>query len=58
MTAKWLRSIRYVVNPRSRFLERGPARPPRASSIILGMTLVLGAVGLLAKLITELLAAV
>lgn len=46
------------MNPRSLFQERGAARPPRASTIILGMTLVLGAVVLLAKLITELLAAV
>ncbi|EKY30378.1 hypothetical protein DEVEQU_01833 [Devosia equisanguinis] len=57
MTAKWLRSIRFVVNPRSWFEERGAARPPRASTIILGMTLALGGVVLLAKLITELLAA-
>ncbi len=57
MTAKWLRSIRFVVNPRSLFQERGAARPLRASTIILGMTLALGGVVLLAKLITELLAA-
>ena len=57
MTAKWLRSIRFVVNPRSWFQERGSARPPSASTIILGMTLALGGVVLLAKLITEVLAA-
>ena len=40
MTARWLRSIRFVANPRSWFQERGAARPPRASTIILGIDTV------------------
>ena len=49
---RWLGQIRKHLNPRSHLLKAG-ARP-RASDIILGMTLVMLAVVLVARLLTSL----
>lgn len=57
MMTNWLISTLFAVNIRPRMGERMAARPPKASTIILCMTLALGGVVFLAKLITELLAA-
>lgn len=48
----WLSRMRHAAHPRSLYRERGQAKPPRASSIILGMTLVMLALVLLAKVLT------
>ena len=42
------------INPRAEFRARGQAKPPRASDIILGMTLTMLAVLLLALAISHL----
>ena len=49
---RWLGQIRKSLNPRSDLLKAG--KPPRASDIILGMTLVMLAVVLVARLFTGL----
>ena len=55
--ANWLRHIREAVNPRSQYQERGKAEPQRASSILLGMMLVMFAVVLIAKALSYLFVA-
>jgi len=49
----WLSPIRHAVHSRSWFRERENSEPPRPSGIVLRLTLVMLAVGLLAKVITE-----
>jgi type II secretory pathway component PulM len=56
--AGWMRRLAHQVDPRSGFSARGAGRPPRASSIILGMTTVLLLVVLLAKALTQLFTAI
>lgn len=55
--AEWFNQVRYSAYPRSRYRERGPRRPPRASSVILGMTVVVLAVAFLAKALTAIFTA-
>jgi len=55
--ANWLRRIRNAVDARPGYRERGKARLPRASSIVLGMMLVMFAVVLVAKLLSHLFSA-
>ena len=55
--AERLNQIRHHASPRSRYRERGGRKPPRASIVILGMTLVMTAVALLALALTKLFAA-
>ena len=52
-----LQELRRYVHPRADFLARGPDRPMRASDIILGMTLVMLLVGLVAFALTQLFTA-
>ncbi|MGH6762117.1 MAG: hypothetical protein ACRECW_11090 [Phyllobacterium sp.] len=55
--ARWARAIRKQVHPRAGHPARGKVKAPRASSIILGMLLVMLAVMLLAKTINYLFTA-
>lgn len=48
----WLRQIRKSLNPRSEILKAG--KSPRASDIILAMTVAMMLLVLLARLLTEL----
>ncbi|WP_198598369.1 hypothetical protein [Mangrovicella endophytica] len=49
--------IRHIANSRSAFTERGTAEPPKASGIIVAMTLGIAALVLAAKLLTAVFAA-
>ena len=55
--AYWPNQVRQLINPGPSYREPGRGTPRRASIIILGMTLVMVAVALLAKALTELFAA-
>lgn len=48
---RWLGQMRRSIHPRSGLLKAG--KPPRASDIILGMTLVMLAFVLLAALVSQ-----
>ncbi len=52
-----LQMLRTHIHPRAAFTARGLGKPPRASDAILGMTLVLLSVGLIALVLTNLFAA-
>jgi hypothetical protein len=52
-----LRTLRMHIHPRAAVMARGVGKPPRASDVILGMTLVLLSVGLAALVLTNLFAA-
>lgn len=51
---KLLHTMARHINPRAVFLARGAEKPPRASDIILGMTLTMLLVVLLALALTHL----
>jgi hypothetical protein len=51
----WLDRIRHTIRPRS--MEWGNGKAPKASDIILAMTLVLMVVAAVAKVLTELFTA-
>lgn len=53
----WFHQLRQYVAPRAEFLARGAGRPPRASSIICGMVVLVFLLALLAKALTHLFAA-
>ena len=53
----WFAQLRHHIDARAGFAAREAAAPPRASSLILGMTLVMLLVVLVAKALTHLFAA-
>jgi hypothetical protein len=54
----WFAQLRHHIDARADFAAREAAAPPRASSLILGMTLVMLLVVLVAKALTHLLTAI
>ncbi|HEV7257679.1 MAG TPA: hypothetical protein VGN82_07835 [Bosea sp. (in: a-proteobacteria)] len=54
----WFDQLRHHLVPRAAFLARGSGRPPRASSIICGMTAVMLLLAILAKALIHLLTAI
>lgn len=53
----WFRQTRRHIPPRAGLPVRGTPKPPRASSIICAMTIVMLLLAMLAKALTDLLAA-